>query len=305
MNAILRTGRPVERVLDDILAGASAQRATGFMLHLPPGFSMDGAIDTALARTYGGLAHPDLRILEPAGAAGIIAVDAVRGLLDFLAAAPGGDGFKTLLIRPADRMNEAASNALLKSLEEPTRATRIVLVTDVPAALPPTVLSRCLRIPVAAEPGAARHELLGRLAAREDADPAPAMRDVDAALALAGGNPRDAAAILVHGLPAWALEVARWLSAARPDSGPPMPQLSGKSAAPIEVCAAVLHTLLHGALLECAGIDPDLPARIEGWSESRLLAAAADLTAALTDIRRPGLDARLRLHRLLAGLIAT
>lgn len=57
---------------------------------------------------------------------------------------------RVVIINPADDMERATSNALLKSLEEPPTGTFFVLVTHRPARLLPTIRSRCrvLRFPV-------------------------------------------------------------------------------------------------------------------------------------------------------------
>jgi DNA polymerase III delta' subunit len=54
--------------------------------------------------------------------------------------------YKVYIIDPADRMNPAASNALLKVLEEPPAHVVIVMVTSQRSALLPTVLSRCQQV---------------------------------------------------------------------------------------------------------------------------------------------------------------
>ena len=53
---------------------------------------------------------------------------------------------KVILVVPADRMNPAAQNALLKTLEEPPAATTLILVTAAEGALLPTIRSRCARV---------------------------------------------------------------------------------------------------------------------------------------------------------------
>ncbi|MFR5786282.1 MAG: hypothetical protein ACLUHE_03510 [Christensenellales bacterium] len=50
---------------------------------------------------------------------------------------------KIILIPQAERMNAAAQNCLLKTLEEPPERTVFFLITDQPAALLPTIVSRC------------------------------------------------------------------------------------------------------------------------------------------------------------------
>lgn len=53
---------------------------------------------------------------------------------------------KVVLIQDADRMNAAAFNALLKTLEEPFPHARLVLTSDLISSIPATILSRCLAI---------------------------------------------------------------------------------------------------------------------------------------------------------------
>ena len=53
---------------------------------------------------------------------------------------------RAVLVRECHRMNVAAQNALLKTLEEPRAGTLLVLETHEPAVLLPTIRSRCIRI---------------------------------------------------------------------------------------------------------------------------------------------------------------
>lgn len=69
---------------------------------------------------------------------------------DFLALKPMEGGWRVVILRDADRMNEEAQNALLKTLEEPGTDTLLVLVASRPEALLPTTRSRC--VPVALRP---------------------------------------------------------------------------------------------------------------------------------------------------------
>ena len=62
-------------------------------------------------------------------------------------AAPGG-ACKVGVITEADRMNDQAANAFLKTLEEPPNNTLLLLLTSNPQRLLPTILSRCVRIPL-------------------------------------------------------------------------------------------------------------------------------------------------------------
>lgn len=77
-----------------------------------------------------------------------ISVDNMRGLRDFFSFAATDGGWRVAIIDAADEMNIAASNALLKVLEEPPRKTVILLVAHQPSRLLPTIRSRCMTLPL-------------------------------------------------------------------------------------------------------------------------------------------------------------
>ncbi|MBB3101858.1 DNA polymerase III subunit delta' [Azomonas macrocytogenes] len=89
--------------------------------------------------------HPDLFILEPEDVDKVIRVDQVRELVDFVAQTPQLGGRKVVLLEPAEAMNLNAANALLKSLEEPSGNTQLLLVSHQPSRLLPTIRSRCIQ----------------------------------------------------------------------------------------------------------------------------------------------------------------
>ena len=76
---------------------------------------------------------------------------------------------RSALIVPAERMNAAAANALLKTLEEPPPGTYLLLVSHQPGRLPATIVSRCRRL---AAPDPPRAEAL-RVARARRASPMP------------------------------------------------------------------------------------------------------------------------------------
>ncbi len=73
----------------------------------------------------------------------VIKIDQIRQLQRRLSYRPLEGGRRACIIDPADQMNEAASNALLKTLEEPPAETYLFLITAKPHRLLPTILSRC------------------------------------------------------------------------------------------------------------------------------------------------------------------
>jgi len=72
-----------------------------------------------------------------------IIVDQMRELGHWFALTPQMGGAQVALITPAHALNLNASNALLKTLEEPSRDRYLLLVTDRPGRLPATIRSRC------------------------------------------------------------------------------------------------------------------------------------------------------------------
>jgi DNA polymerase-3 subunit delta' len=75
-----------------------------------------------------------------------ITVEQIRRLSQRLSLSTQYGGLQVVIIDPADKMNSSAANALLKTLEEPSASTVIVLVSDHPARLSATIRSRCQRI---------------------------------------------------------------------------------------------------------------------------------------------------------------
>jgi DNA polymerase III subunit delta' len=73
----------------------------------------------------------------------VLTVDEVRRIGHFLSRTNTGAGYRVVIIDPADDMNAAAANALLKNLEEPPARTVFVLIAHGAGRLLPTIRSRC------------------------------------------------------------------------------------------------------------------------------------------------------------------
>src|SRR6185503_3120151 len=58
---------------------------------------------------------------------------------------------KVAIVSEADRLQPQAANAFLKTLEEPPNNSLLLLVSSIPEALPDTILSRCIALPLAPE----------------------------------------------------------------------------------------------------------------------------------------------------------
>jgi DNA polymerase-3 subunit delta' len=98
--------------------------------------------------------HPDCFQVRPAGKSRSIAAAAIRDLVGRINVAASVSRYKVVILHDADRMNTAAANILLKTLEEPPADTTILLLTGRPYALLPTIRSRVLhfRFPGMATP---------------------------------------------------------------------------------------------------------------------------------------------------------
>ncbi|MHB1187920.1 DNA polymerase III subunit delta' [Thiobacillus sp.] len=135
--------------------------------------------------------HPDFRLVtlqEKTGKEGetrmatAIEVDQAREAVDYVQLSTYRAGFRVVLVNPADSLNLAAANALLKVLEEPPLNTVFVLVSDQPRRLLPTIRSRCTRLDIGLPPvDQAAHWLAGQ-----------GVDDAINLLALSGGTPLDA-----------------------------------------------------------------------------------------------------------------
>jgi DNA polymerase III subunit delta' len=90
--------------------------------------------------------HPDLATLQPEETGKAIKIDQVRALGVELGMTSHGGRYKVAVVSPADAMNVNAANSLLKTLEEPTDRTLLILISASPGRLPATVRSRCQQL---------------------------------------------------------------------------------------------------------------------------------------------------------------
>lgn len=136
--------------------------------------------------------HPDrvhvtLELRDDGKLRSEILIDQIRALSQRFALASQFGGLQLALVEPAELMNTSAANGLLKTLEEPTPASVIVLVSDDASRLPATIRSRCQRIGVVMPD---REQALCWLHEQGVASDAAA-----SALVLAQGNPGAALAL--------------------------------------------------------------------------------------------------------------
>jgi DNA polymerase III subunit delta' len=89
-----------------------------------------------------------VRVIRPRMKSRRIGVEEIRNLEQTLHLAAPGGACKIGVITEADRMNDQSANAFLKTLEEPPQRTLLLLLTANPQRLLPTILSRCVRVPL-------------------------------------------------------------------------------------------------------------------------------------------------------------
>ncbi len=90
--------------------------------------------------------HPDVYWVRPESKSRKISVDQIRELERSLHLRPTSARVKVGVLVDAECMGEEASNAFLKTLEEPPGQTVILLLSSEPQRLLPTILSRCLKV---------------------------------------------------------------------------------------------------------------------------------------------------------------
>ena len=193
-------------------AAASGQPSHAYLLHGPAGSGKReaaravagellarGAADPASARTrvlHG--AHPDLTWVAPSGAHEMLRRDVDEAVVAASAHTPFEASFRVFVLERADTMNDEAANSLLKTLEEPPRYVVLLLLTDRPTQVLPTIASRCQPVrfdPPAPAELAALLQSRGAAPAQAEAAARLSLGDGERALALAIG---DGAALRAH-----------------------------------------------------------------------------------------------------------
>jgi len=170
-----------------------------------------------------------------------IRVDDVRHLIDRVTRTSARGRSKVALVFPADALNLQAANALLKTLEEPSAGTRLLLGSAEPARLLPTVRSRCQLMRLATPDNEAAVAWLATQGVKDTSD-------AQVLLAACSGRPLDALALLQSGVDArsWAaLPAAVVQGRAGALSGWPVPRVLD-----------ALYKLCHDALAMSNGAAP-------------------------------------------------
>jgi len=191
-----------------------------------------------------------------------IKIEEVRALIDWSHKTSARGRGKVALLHPAEAINLFSASALLKTLEEPSGGTRLLLTAADPSALLPTVLSRCQRVLL---PPPSTTEATAWLAERSVARP-------EALLAGCAGRPLDAWVLAQAGV-----DGAAWAALPQAVARGQTQALAGW---PVPTWLDALHKLCHDSMARCVGGPPryfaaaDVP---QAASLEALLAWAGEL----------------------------
>ena len=93
----------------------------------------------------------EIFITRPESKSRRISIEQIRELEHALQMRATNSHAKVAIISDADRLGGGAANAFLKTLEEPPKDSLLLLLSEIPEALPETILSRCTAIPLASD----------------------------------------------------------------------------------------------------------------------------------------------------------
>jgi len=127
--------------------------------------------------------HPDFMQVTLEEGAQFIKIDQIREVVSLVNGTAMLNGCRVLLIHPASSMNMNSANALLKTLEEPTANTFLILICEQGLRLPATISSRCQTVIF---PKPERELALAWLRAHANTSK---MEELSAVLDLANGGP--------------------------------------------------------------------------------------------------------------------
>jgi DNA polymerase-3 subunit delta' len=136
--------------------------------------------------------HPDYHPVRLEEDAKQIKVDQIRELIGVLALKSYRGGYKVSVIEGAEALNTNGANAFLKTLEEPSADTMLIMIARPTHRLPATIASRCLRLTLRCP---ARPAATAWLKAHGNPD-----QNWEAALELAGGAPLSALELHAAGI---------------------------------------------------------------------------------------------------------
>ncbi|MFI5354531.1 MAG: DNA polymerase III subunit delta' [Desulfobaccales bacterium] len=136
--------------------GSTARALAAALNCLTPLEDGDACGVCASCRRLAAGTNPDFVVIGPTSESHQpqIKIEQIREFRRLTNYPPLSDGWRVALIKPAEALNEAAANALLKTLEEPPERHLLALTAQVEADLLPTIVSRCHKLAFAPLPAA-------------------------------------------------------------------------------------------------------------------------------------------------------
>ena len=220
----------------------------------------------ASCKLHAARSHPDLLVLVPealreslgwdlgsndgddAGEGGKrkpskeIRVEAVRAAIAFATTTSARGRGKVVVVHPAERMNEVAASAFLKTLEEPAGDARFLLCSAAPDSLLPTIRSRCQHVVLPVPPTADAEAWLTRQGVAQPG----------VLLAASGGQPQQALDLAERGI-----DAATWLALPQRVAAGDATSLQGWA---LPAAVDALQKICHdAAALACGGVPRYFP----------------------------------------------
>ena len=266
-----------------------------------PSLPRDACGECASCRRIGRGVHPDVLIVEP-GDLGSIKIEQVRDVVDRAGYRPFEGRRRVVIIDDADALVDAAQNALLKTLEEPPQASIFILVSAMPDALLPTVLSRCQRLRFGELSAAEITEALMRDHRHDEANARAAAVEADGsigrALSALSADVTEARE-MAHRVLEQAVrqpDPGRRIDLAREVTPPGGGKTTGAERERLAACLRALASLLRdvglvgaqgdAAVLANADLAPQLRALARAYDSDRTVRAYASVDEALVALER-------------------
>lgn len=139
--------------------------------------------------------HPDYRVVQPESEGKQIPIDSIREVSQFLNLKSQFAPMQVIIVTPAEAMNRYAANSLLKTLEEPTPGSLLLLISSQMSHLLPTIRSRCQVVNFTAPATAQARQWLDS--------------QLDESMASLSGEDKERLLVLAQGSPLTALKFAQ------------------------------------------------------------------------------------------------
>lgn len=134
-----------EHILNYLKKSIKKNRVSHAYLFVGPEHSEKKEVALWFAESLG-CQNPDITEISVPENKKEISIKQIRELRRYLSLSPHSSPYKVAIIKEVERMTAEAANALLKTLEEPKGDAVLILITNIPSALPDTIISRCEEI---------------------------------------------------------------------------------------------------------------------------------------------------------------